>query len=73
MVLRGADRFVVVNCGGPKQVGGNVRLDRSGAGRDRDVCEMRTVVTSVAASSLLGVVGSVVLFTACLAVSSCGK
>jgi hypothetical protein len=52
MVLRGADCFVVVNCG-PKQVRGEVRLDRSGAGRHRDACEMRTVVTSVAASSLL--------------------
>ena len=36
---------------------------------------MRTVVTSVATSllGLLGVVGSVVLFTACPAVASCRK
>ena len=71
-MLRGADRFGVVNCG-PKQVGGKLRLDRSGAGRYRGVCEMRTVVTRVATSSLLRVVGRVVLFTACLAVASCGK
>ena len=52
---------------------GEVRLGQSGAGGYRDACEMRTVVTSVAAASLLGVVGSIVLFTAGPTVASCGK
>jgi hypothetical protein len=72
MVLRGADRFVVVNCES-KEVRRKMRLDRSGAEGHRDVGEMRTILASVATASLLGVVGGVVLFTACPAVASCGK